>query len=901
MLNPIINLCYNETLFIAYEVNSKKTGESNKWKIQYTYFDLDTQEIIGPFYVKSEESTEEQNPDAFWSNGVFWTFSTNNTNSWTVEFTSCARADLNSFSTLSADFMPILFNENAFSANMSVYFDLDLTFFTNDLLETEDRLRFIVTLELGGTQHVVLDTDWNSQSLDNWVENNLATYYPRYLRYFYNLSQSSLAFSEIYAIDSKVQNKVYPFELHFPYAINFSEHFNLRFNLVKDDWSLNKTADLDRYQLGIDNVYLSFELNPTNFSSDSFGVLTKSYESNAYAQSEFLVTSAINLEDITALTDPSLVQSDNNMVDLSIDFDAFSLFFDQFQHFATAPYSNLECEMMIMVQGDDNPDIVISDEFSYNSFTGYQLIDFNLEAKWSKDFGSLYYSLNLDDFSIEIFNKDDYFRLSSDEKRAIFSVIDSLDEQYDEIYVVLKFKIKTYDLNINNQNYQNGINLIFNDLKLPISWLNDSGYQQQDIKLSKEANPFLFLEKTSKEAYIDLLSDYRFEIDYKDDYVVFSSYSNAFYPSGSEENYRYYLPVNQKPIEQINPSEYLNTINLHLSDCVGYYDPFAGLLIDGQELESKAGVVTPNLYSNNTSNYYLRTIVNAYPVFNYQNGTDLDKSFNEFKSEFVKLKLEIFDQYSSKVFSKYSNTIIRMQDFDINDFTYVSNDMGERYYYMKEPLKVYIYGCDIITSTDYIYLEFITEFSDTFYVTTEKTFRNQWGLIVDSLKFEFIQGEIIPEFVNIDSFEVISGECEITVRAIGDDFEWSALYYDYKHMGNYSGYDLIENTTIFEMIGDYAYFTFTWNTSELVDDSIYELLVVIQNNKGLQGNLSITNVTVVNSYPNITCLAHSMDNGGNWNPIADNELVSNYIKLSTVKDGGIIPKHLKPKICLIGT
>jgi len=242
MLNPIINLCYNETLFIAYEVNSKKTGESNKWKIQYTYFDLDTQEIIGPFYVKSEESTEEQNPDAFWSNGVFWTFSTNNTNSWTVEFTSCARADLNSFSTLSADFMPILFNENAFSANMSVYFDLDLSFFTNDLLETEDRLRFIVTLELGGTQHVVLDTDWNSQSLDNWVENNLATYYPRYLRYFYNLSQSSLAFSEIYAIDSKVQNKVYPFELHFPYAINFSEHFNLRFNLVKDDWSLNKTA-----------------------------------------------------------------------------------------------------------------------------------------------------------------------------------------------------------------------------------------------------------------------------------------------------------------------------------------------------------------------------------------------------------------------------------------------------------------------------------------------------------------------------------------------------------------------------------------------------------------------------------------------------------------------------------
>ncbi|NVM56459.1 MAG: hypothetical protein HWN66_22365, partial [Candidatus Helarchaeota archaeon] len=346
-----------------------------------------TDELIGPFYIKSSDSSQERNPDSFWSNGLFWTFSVNNSDNWAVEYTSCRRADLTSFSTLATDFIPLIFNWEQYTANMSVYFTLDLGTFTNDLLEAQDRVRFIVSLEYDDSQFILLDTDWNNQELETWIENNLASYYPRYLRYYYNLSLTSLTFLEINATDPQIQDSIYPFEVQFPYPVNFTEHFNLRFNFIKDDWSLNATYDMDRYRLGIDNIDISFEIIPKNSTTNTFGVLTKSDEASSYSKSEFLVTNKVNLNDLDCLIDPNLIPSDSNLVDLLVDFDAFSLLYDPLRQLYFAPTSSLDCKMMIMVESDINPDIVISNELVYDSFTGYNLGDINLDSQWTKDFG----------------------------------------------------------------------------------------------------------------------------------------------------------------------------------------------------------------------------------------------------------------------------------------------------------------------------------------------------------------------------------------------------------------------------------------------------------------------------------------------------------------------------------
>ena len=882
LLNPILNLAYNSTLFIAYESNYKKVGESQKWKIQYMYVDLIRNEILGPFYVKSSDSTQERNADSYWSNGLFWAFTSNSSDDWEVEFTSSHRADLNSFSTLSADFLPRVYNQDMFTANMSIYFDLDLSFFENTLLESEDQVRFIVSLEENSTQYILLDSGWNSQELGTWIENILAIYYPDYLRYYYDLSFSSLTFSEINGTDIKVQSKIYPFELKFPYPINFTEDFNLRFNLIKDDWSLNSSYDLDRYQLGIDNVDVSFKMIPINSTDNTFGVITKSDGSSSYAKSEFLLLNKIGLEKFAFSTDENLnLNSNDNIVEFLVDFDAFSLLYDPIQQLLIPPSSDLEAQLMIMVENNADPDLTISDEIIYDSWTGYQLVDLQLESYWTKNFGKLYYSLNLNDYTVDIYDKEDYFELSIAEKQQLFTALQSASIDYSEVYIILQFKVKTFDLN--DYNAQNGINLRFNELGLTVSW-NNGSIQEQDLSLLNES--ITSFEKLSKQAYLNLISDDDLTINGRDDFIVLSSFSNGFYPSGSNGNNRYYLPVNQRDIAYINPADYLNLINLHITDCMGYNDTFNGMMIDGPQLMGEVGLISPNLYSNETSDYQLRAILELYPFFNYQEGTDLDKTFSEFKDELLKLKLEVYNQYNSKILSKYSNTIIRMQDFDIADFNSSVNSLGEKYYYMDSPLKIYIYGQNIVTNTEYIYLKFTAEFLDTFYVSTEKTFRSQWGILLDSLKLEFIMGEILPELINIAPYDIISGVKNIDARAIGNDYEWAALYYNYKNLGPYDGYDLITNVTQFTFQDDYSYFNFDFNTTELVDDSIYKLLVVFQDNKGFQGNLSISNITIINSPPDINATAFDLTNNG-WDPIFDLEPVSGTIKISTTNNDNL--------------
>ena len=176
---------------------------------------------------------------------------------------------------------------------------------------------------------------------------------------------------------------------------------------------------------------------------------------------------------------------------------------------------------------------------------------------------------------------------------------------------------------------------------------------------------------------------------------------------------------------------------------------------------------------------------------------------------------------------------------------------------MKEPLKIYIYGQDILTANDYIYVKLLAEFLDTYYITTEKTFRNQWGLVLDELIFEFIQGDILPEFTNIAPFDILAGEVEIEARAVGTDYEFATLYYNYLNLGEYSGWDLIENQTQFTIQNNYAYFMFNWSTTQLTDDSVYKLRVVFQDTKGFQGNATIANITVINS-PQILHATHSL-------------------------------------------
>ena len=100
-----------------------------------------------------------------------------------------------------------------------------------------------------------------------------------------------------------------------------------------------------------------------------------------------------------------------------------------------------------MVETDSNPDMIIFNEIKHDSWTGYNIKDFKLDKRWTKSFGTLYYSINPYDRYIEIYNKEDYFELSSDDQKTLFSEITALeDEGYEQVYVVFDFEIRGAEL-----------------------------------------------------------------------------------------------------------------------------------------------------------------------------------------------------------------------------------------------------------------------------------------------------------------------------------------------------------------------------------------------------------------------------------------------------------------------
>ena len=214
---------------------------------------------IGPYTLNTDNKTQHS-PSSYYHKGLSWTFLSNSSNNWAVEFTPKVRADYVSFSTLAADFVPVIYNEEEFQAYMSVYFDVNLKEFTNNLLEEEDEVRLVISYEGDENQYIRLDTGFEPYNLTNWLQSNIDTYYHRYLRHYYNLPLTDLTYSQVYAVDPKVQNNIYPFEVRSYYPIFFDETYSLRFNLVKDGWSMNDTIGKDEYRLGIDNIDFSFEI-----------------------------------------------------------------------------------------------------------------------------------------------------------------------------------------------------------------------------------------------------------------------------------------------------------------------------------------------------------------------------------------------------------------------------------------------------------------------------------------------------------------------------------------------------------------------------------------------------------------------------------------------------------------
>jgi len=245
-------------LLVSFHANTSTPFE---FKLDLLKVDLTKQTIMGPFNVESD-SSEQFNPNSYYYNGLFWTYLKNSTTNHTVEYISQSRADFVSFSTLSADFIPTIYDNEEYQADMNVYFDINLENFNNNQLEADDTLRFIVSLEHGSEQCIILDTGWEVYNLTTWIHANLGTYYPLYLRYYYNLPLTGLTYSQIYGVDENVQNGIYPFEISCPEPVVCGEIYRLRFNLVKNGWALNTTGDNDRYQMAIDHVDMSFEITP---------------------------------------------------------------------------------------------------------------------------------------------------------------------------------------------------------------------------------------------------------------------------------------------------------------------------------------------------------------------------------------------------------------------------------------------------------------------------------------------------------------------------------------------------------------------------------------------------------------------------------------------------------------
>ena len=629
---------------------------------------------------------------------------------------------------------------------------------------------------------------------------------------------------------------------------------------------------------------------PPNYKG--FGVLIDSENSGSNSLSKFLLANKLNLNDLQFITDKNLDTSKENFVDLEVNFELFGTFISQYYNISAFPMGSLECELILAVPTESNPDLVISEEINYDSWTGYGLKDLKLDEKWSKNFGTLYYSLNISDYTIKIYDKDQYFELSDAEEQDLFNLLRNLYQQSEEeVYLIFKLKVAPLSQRQDKTKSDLSLNLFFKGITFSFVW-NNGTKNIQEYAFSQDSNPYFFFEKESKTAFLNLIDDLNANIDGREDLIAFYTESNAYYPAGIKDSVQYYLPSFKKQFLNASPAELLNFVNLRLSDCVGLYDAYSNLIVDGPSLMGNTGLVTPNLKSSEKNSYSLRAILKLYPYFRFSNGSDNYRSLEQFKSELLKFKLELFDEFNSKILSKYFDTMIEMKNFDDSEFVKVTNEEGVDYYYLKDGLKLYAYGKDVIVSTNYVYLKLIAELFDSYYVSNGNSFKNQWGVFLDDFKLEFIQDQVTPEFVNLKSGDAITGTQNVIVKAKGDDMAFALLYFDYCGMGGPFEPDfLIANVTTFYYKDGYCYFNFTWNTAQynppLRDDSNYGLTVVMKNKIGLKGNATINDLTVVNSLLNTTTKVFETQSGENWVPVNTDKRVSGYIKLTTRNDNPI--------------
>ena len=481
-------------------------------------------------------------------------------------------------------------------------------------------------------------------------------------------------------------------------------------------------------------------LSSNNISEDvnrnGFGIFAPLEPEKRFFSSEFLINHRLNLKDLEVLQDNSLVSSDLNYIDLEIDFDAFYFSTTQSKPVGSPILGSLTCEMMIMVESSENIDLELSNELLYDDWKGdYELKDLYLSNLLSISSNELLLELDENTFRINTINQDQLFHLSNDEKKVLLSKIGEIyNQNLEEVFIVFKFKLQALNPAYSGSN--SGLNLWVNHILLAIQWENASGCQFQTYSVDKCKDPFLFFEKRTTEAELNLLTDFNIELDQREDFAVFSSYSPGYYSNNLEENIQYFLPANTS--EELG-SSFISQVNSSI-DCIGYRD-----LIDGPNSIGRTGLKSPNLRTEEIGNYSVKTILRIYPFFSFQEGSNDKTLINYLKSESINLDLEIFNEFNEKISSANTIATIPMNSFKIDDFILLSNDKGERYYVLKDHLTLYLYLDGVITSTDYIYAKLSSEFMNSFHTTDSKIFKSHYGILLDDLKLEFIEQDIVLE------------------------------------------------------------------------------------------------------------------------------------------------------------
>jgi len=352
----------------------------------------------------------------------------------------------------------------------------------------------------------------------------------------------------------------------------------------------------------------------------------------------------------------------NYLIDLDVKLDFFSFNTKKIMKKSASLLGTLETEMFVMTESFSDPDLVISSEIVYDDFANdYICKDLKLRETWDKDFGELYYNFNTLTNEIEVLGVDQYFQLSAKEQEDFFILFRNLSEKGNhKIYLVFKFKIIIF--NSIQDDSLNNINIWFNRFQVCYSWMNSSGYFNQTYLIERNRNPFIFFERLTGEAQLNLLSDFGIEIEGRNDFISFSSFNDNHFGT------------------------------------LGTYDFSGKYLEDEENTKARTGIISPNLYTNNTNNYTLRAIIDFYPFFKCQEDIQLESILHSFNSNKMKLNFEIFNQYEEKVATNYENPYLMLNDLNITDFACLTNNINERYFIAKEPIELHLYLHDIITS-----------------------------------------------------------------------------------------------------------------------------------------------------------------------------------------------------------